>query len=166
MTKIKVVDRKTSHVTKERDPSDEGDRDSTDTDHNIVGIYESKDYGDVEVGFKLDKNKRYYLLYVNYDTGDSFGRDGGQISFINLFENEEKANENRRRIEEHYKKFKDSRDYNVYGEKLQESHYSVRLVAENGEEYMYSPEWMGYFEDMNSVDVDAVKVVEKTLRRI
>ena len=67
-TPVAVLDHAYTTVTREADPNDEWDRDSTDTSHHIYGIQKAQKYGDLECSFELLPNKTYYLLYYLYDT--------------------------------------------------------------------------------------------------
>lgn len=52
------------------------------------------------VPYEPEFGREYYLLYVEYSTGDSFGRDDGRLEFIGLYDDVEIAKENARRIRE------------------------------------------------------------------
>ena len=91
VTRVAVLDHAYTTVTREADPNDEWDRDSTDTSHHIYGIQKAQKYGDLECSFELLPNKTYYLLYYLYDTGDSFGSDTGNIEFVGLYQDKKLA---------------------------------------------------------------------------
>jgi hypothetical protein len=141
MKNIRIIDKVYTTTIRECDSEDCWDRDDTSMDHDIIGfvVKEEKDYGDISVNFDPKYDKEYYLLSVIYDTGDSFGRDEGQIEFIDLYENLAIAEENSRRIRE------DESDK-----------YSVKLLHETGKEYDVHTPWKGYFEDLRGVEIDQV----------
>jgi hypothetical protein len=89
--KIEVVDNiYTDTFDEPTDPDDEYARASTYETHDIQGIKLSK-YGDIEIDFEPKYDVTYFLVIVNYDTGDSFGRDNGRVSYVDLFKNEKLA---------------------------------------------------------------------------
>jgi len=128
----------------EVDPEDSWSRESTDMSHSIRSVTESGNYFDLVTDFDLDASRNYHLLYVIYDTGDSFGTDGGQIEFVGLYQDLNTAHENRRRLEEHYKSPEDS--------------HTVALVTDSGEECKMGVPYMGYFESLRDIEVQTVVV--------
>ena len=148
MTKINIIDDMYGDVY--------GDR--TYTNHSIKGIEISKNnYCEFETCFDIPENsdKTYYLVYVNYDTGDSFGRDEGKISFIDLYETFSKAEDTAKRIRVHY---------NTNKELYVDEKYSLTVIAENGKEYNICPSWMGCFERLNYIVVLPVTLETKNMR--
>lgn len=154
MSKISIVDNAYTHVTRHKEPDERWDADDLDSDHNIVGFEFApkgkNSYCDIETPFKVDPYKDYYLLYVIYSTGDSFHQESGLIEFINLFEDVNIAYENKRRIDEHYKKNKRTNS---------EDTYSVKLLSSIGNEYKINIPWMGYFESLDECEVKLVNLV-------
>lgn len=143
MTHIAIDYTRHEYVTRERDPTDSWDRDCTAADIDIYGIElvldGEKSYRDISVPFEIDRNKSYLLLWADYNTGDSFGRDDNQVEFIDLFESIEKADAAR-------KKLSDSTDY------------STKYTREDGTEITVHIPWQGYFESLNSLNIAVVRV--------
>ena len=74
------------------DPDDEWSRDSTSQDVYLRGWSfdrPSADYESVDLEFTPKKSDTLYALCVSYDTGDSFGRDDGQLEVVHLFRDED-----------------------------------------------------------------------------
>lgn len=96
-------------------------------------------YGDGH-GKDLDVNPgdTVYVVVVEYSTGDSFGRDGGQSKVLDIFTTAKEAADLAERATAH--------DYNKDG-------FGFR---HNGVDY-YTP-WCGYFESLDSIEVWDVQV--------
>ena len=145
LTNIRIIHDCYTEVTREGDPEDRWDRDSTTQSHYIRGfeVVKENSYGDFKVPFEIDPEKEYYLLAVYYDTGDSFGNDGNRIDMIDLYDDIELAMESKRRI---------------LDENKDENGYSVAILNPLGVEYRISASWKGYFESLNDVEIHRVKV--------
>lgn len=144
---IEVEDDLSDHDTSEADPDDKWSRASTHTEHNITGfkVRPESQYGDVLVPYEPERGVDYYLLYVVYTTGDSFGRDSGHgIEYIGLYTKDELhiARENEQRIEAH--------NYGDREVKLQ------LLMPNTIDFYMYVP-WQGFFESLDYVSIETVQ---------
>lgn len=83
--KVNVIDYVDVDITKEADPDDEWSKESTYESHSIRGIETGPNCYELKVEFPVLPNTPYYLLYYNYSTGDSFGRDEGKIEFVGLY---------------------------------------------------------------------------------
>ncbi len=133
-----------THQTSEPDESDSWDRGNSETDNSIYGftVVGDNDGFDGTVKFEPEYDRPYFLLYVVYGTGDSFGSDAGNIVFYDLFEHRETAEANSKIIHEH-------------GED-----HSITLVAEYEEgkviKYQTSAPWVGYFEWLQHVCIEEV----------
>jgi len=156
MSLVKVSKNEYEMVTRVKDSNDKWDRDDTHTDHEILGlelVEDERRFYDINTSFQVDPDKSYLLLYAIYSTGDSFGRDEqGEFEAIDLFETHQKdiVNTNIKRIEDPYKM-----DRNSFNEK-----YRLSLIHHTGIEYtMYTP-WEGYFESLDEVDKQLVRVVK------
>lgn len=146
MKHIRIYDNSWMEVTRKCDNDDEWDRDDTAITHSIQGfsvLEGAVGYGDLLTSLKEIKlGKPYFLVYVLYDTGDSFGRDDGQIEYINLFESEDLAEELVRKIED------DSKN---------EAYNSIEYTLDNGEtREFYNGAWKGYFEWFHGAYVERV----------
>jgi hypothetical protein len=139
MAYIQVDYNRYEYVTREGNPDDRWDRDDTAADITIndIRIVTTDQYHDIAVPFEIDPDKSYFLLWADYDAGDSFGNDANQVEFIDLFETEEKA---------------------VEAQKWLEKPESVGYIRENGAGVTLYKPWTGYFENLNSINVDIVRV--------
>lgn len=144
-------------ITRHADPDEKWDNDSTDTTTNVQGIefVGEKDYFDLVVPFAPQNGETYYLVYVNYDTGDSFGTYGGQICYLDLFKSKELADKLAKKIEEDTKvPFEFS-----LGKKAKKEPNTVKYFWDNGKQVScYTGSWKGYFERFNYVAVESVSV--------
>ena len=150
---IKVEDDLSGHETSEADPKDNWSRASTHTEHNIVGfkVRSEPQYGDVMVPYEPERGVDYYLLYVVYTTGDSFGHDSGQgIEYIGLYTKDELhiAQENEQRIEAH--------NHGNYETKLQLLMPNFWHGSGTSDFDIYVP-WQGYFESLDYVSIETVQ---------
>ena len=137
-------------VTRAGDPDDQWDRDSTSTSHNVVSFDASLankgQYFELAVPYEPEYNKDYYVLYAVYSSGDSFGHDDGYgIEYIGLYTESELeiANENQRRIEDHYRGRKEG--------------YSVELLTPTGKTFSQHTPWIDYFGGLDYTDIKAVR---------
>lgn len=138
-----------NEVTRDSDPDDSWDRDDLATTWDISSkITESDDkFPDIVVPFKLDLEKNYYLVYVIYNTGDSFHHHSGySCNFIELFSDKAKADSLVKAIEQHNK------DYNDNKKDLGDNAYSFSYQDELGNDKTVSCEWNGYFESIQSCE--------------
>lgn len=148
---IEIVDDVYSRDTSEADPDDSWDRANTSTDHNITGFKAAPEsenkYYDVVVPFAPLFDEPYYLLYVVYSTGDSFGHDEGSgIEYIGFYKPSQLgiAQENERKI-------------NDFTRNRNSGKYSVKLKSPEGKEFDQSAPWVGYFESMDDLEIIEVR---------
>ncbi|WP_298752109.1 hypothetical protein [uncultured Arcobacter sp.] len=99
-------------------------------------------YGTIPFNFDTDEQDVYFLLYVSYETGDSFGKSSGNTEFIGLYNDPKIAKENQQTIED-------------YVEHRKNDNWSVELWNSDGsEKYSYSTSaFTGYFEYVENIDV-------------
>ena len=118
------------------DPDDKWSRESTSTENTIRGIklVKPKDYWDVIADFDVTKEDTW-LLFAEYESGDSFGYDSGNIEFIGLYNDFELAVKQAKIITKNSNK------------------HSVKLTANNGKPYEVCCPWVGYFERLQNVEV-------------
>lgn len=146
-------------VVEEGDGKLYGRRDCTAKTTTIHGIKDvGKDgYYDIPVNFKLEEGTDYYLVYVNYDTGDSFGYDTGQICYVDLFKSKEKAKALVDAIHENYESER-------WPTKKQSKPQPTQLdyVRDDGSVVTcYTGTWRGYFERMNYVEMEVVRTEQR-----
>jgi len=129
------------------DPDDKWSRDSTEGNVTVKGIEEvdEKEYSELVLSDGPLDN--VYLLWCEYTTGDSFGRDGGQFEAVMLHRNIEAARENARRIRAHNE---------GEGKGRTPGAFSVTLLTDEGEEFMCHTPWNGYSETLDDVNVEKV----------
>jgi hypothetical protein len=149
-----------TNVTREADPEDRWDADDLDTTWDISSnIIESDDkFPDIVVPFKLELDKNYYLVYVIYNTGDSFHHHSGySCNFIELFSDKNKAENLVKLIKQQNK------DYNDNQKNLGENAYSFSYKDELDNNKIISCDWNGYFESIQSCEVQTMnlKLVKK-----
>lgn len=129
---------------------------------DIKGVYQGipdKDYSEIVVPFEVEVNKEYFLVYVEYNSGDSFHHETGRISYVDLFKTKEKAEACAKAIEDHYKQTPDGLPYHerrTYKPPKGFKGYSVDYINEAGEAMTVSASWTGYFERLTSVVVKKV----------
>lgn len=128
-------------------------RGTTNADISVQGIevVKEKDWYDVVTDFAVKKNVQYYLLYAVYETGDSFGRDGGRTEWIGLYRDFHLAQAQAEKIEQH------ANEYDRRGQSSSDA-YTVKIVADNGTEYPLHTPWNGYFEHLQYVSVEGVMI--------
>ena len=136
-----------TETTRERDINDEWDGGEISKTHNILGFTWGVDiYGDLQTDLYPQPNKEYYLVYVDYDTGDSFSVSRGERFYVQLYENKEKA----QRLCEKIRTF----NYLNRGQTNLEVEFNCSKTYQ-----IYCP-WIGYFEHFNYVDIEVVKMLE------
>lgn len=153
MTKIYIQNDSWTENLGGYDPDDEWTRDSTSTDHNVKGIeiVTSKNgYGHLEAHYDVAEKGYGYLLYVVYSTGDTFGRDDGQIEYIGLYDDETLAYDQKRIIEE---------DAKLSDNDIGVDSWNVEITHPNGKKFKLHKPWEGYFEQLQYVSVDRVEVL-------
>jgi len=142
-TYIRIIDETYHEITREADPDERWDGDDSYTSHSIRGykVVGKKDYYDVALKNDPVEGQPLWLLFVNYDTGNSFQREEGEIEFVDVFSHSIIAVENQRRIQEYLKD-------------QTKDHYTMELRLDTGEKYSYSATaFIGYFESVNDVEV-------------
>lgn len=147
---IRIEDDTYGERTRSADPDDEWDRDDTHTSHVIRGFHAEPEEGarftDLWVPYEPEYGVDYYLLYVVYSTGDSFGHDSGEgIEIIGLYTKDELdvARENRKRIEDH--------------DNAKDQDFHVDLLTPSGQTFQQHTPWIGYFESIDYIELEAVK---------
>lgn len=146
--KIRVLDDYYEEIT--HYGTGEWDNDDTLEHHNVYGFVVAEDsYYDFQCSIEdIDWEKVYYLVCVNYDTGDSFGSYRGKVCFVDLFEKRELALDLIGAIEAQAKD---------YGNKSNWDYKPLKYKVDDGSEKdCYTSAWLGYFESLNSVFIKKV----------
>lgn len=134
------------------DPEYRWSRDSTHTENTVTGIsIPRKSYDkDLCVDFEVKEGVTYYLLWADYETGDSFGRDSGQTEWVALYESKDIAEKAANILRDNYDN--------------KRNQYEVTIpLTENKEMSFYIP-WKGYFEHLNYLEVTPVELSETSSR--
>lgn len=92
---------------------------------------------DEDVDFVPVDGETYYLVDVEYSTGDSFGHADGCRQLIGVFKTQEEAERIQKMIEDDYKN-----SPNNYGS-----------LEYKGRECIYTGTWKGYFESFDGCNV-------------
>jgi len=148
-TGIQIIDDTYVEETSEVNYDDKWDRADTYTSHDIRGFVINEKYNDLLLGFKLEKDIDYYLVYVVYSTGDSFGHDSGYgIEYIDMYKTYEEATKVQKALENESPEFK----YGV-GENM------IQIKNHMGQDYdLYTGAWKGYFESVDNIDIATIRL--------
>lgn len=119
------------------DPDDEWSRDSYDGEVSVVGakLVKEDSYDILGSEHEFAVGDVCYLVWAQYSTGDTFGRDGGQYELLEVYPSYEVAKER----EKVYENLSDRRSENV------------------GQAIGYVP-WLGYFESLDFVRVEELVI--------
>lgn len=141
-TEISVLDDVVWSTSREPNPDDDWDRGDTHTDHHIRGITVGSGHFSetIDVCFRPVPGLTYYLLYANYDTGNSFGHDSGRVDFIDLYYDETLAWDMARKLMK----------------EASENRYDYEITMQNGKTQSYHAPYIGYFESLNDIVVVGV----------
>lgn len=102
MTWLKFDVDTTTWVTREGDSEDEWDRDSTDGSVEILSckLSDIDAYDSLPIDFSATVGDEIWLVWAKYSTGDSFGTDGGKYELCSVFQDEQSARKEEKRLEE------------------------------------------------------------------
>lgn len=100
---------------------------------------------DVATLFTPRKGMKVHLVTVRYTTGDTFGYCSGNYKFVACYDNAADANALAKEIQDN------SKENGGYK-------YSFKPVTPYPEDELYCGSWTGYFERLESVDVDCFTV--------
>ena len=146
-------------IIRNSDPDNEWDRDDIAYDIKAVGLYRmgETDFmfnGALIVNFEIEEGKSYFLVSGTYSTGDSFHVESGRKQWIDLYRSEDEA-------------IKAADAIYKIGTKMAEtarSHgineWTAQYPGPLGVIKSFNPEWLGYFERLESVDVTEVSLEE------
>lgn len=149
MTRVVVTAETRTWETRPADPSDSWDNGDTAGEvTNVVAFMEraeahyygeshGKDLGDVEIGDTV------YAVVADYESGCTFGRDGGHATVLDFFTDPAEA----KALAAAALK-PDGQVERWAGHMVDQFDYSF---THNGQSYYRS--WVGYFESLNSLDV-------------
>jgi hypothetical protein len=117
-------------------------------DYNILGIEKivnKNSYYDLCIPFDIIKNKNYYLVYAIYTTADSYRREQGNIEFIDLYINKNKA-------EDCVNKIKNSKED------------SIIIENQNNNNYVFHKPWGGYFDKLESIEIIEISLIKGKIK--
>lgn len=139
---VEVVFDREERITRARDPDDKWDNDCTEADISVHGIkvVDEENYRHMAVPFKVVSGQTYYLLWADYNTGDSFGSYGNQVEFVDLFQTYEAAEIAKQEL-------------------LSSKKYSTKYTRDDGTRIDFYIPWEGYFESLNELNIESVGVV-------
>lgn len=124
-----------------REPNgDEWDSGDTAADISIQGVEFAERYFDVALPQEYDASKPLFLLFANFDTGDSFGRQCNKFDAVDIFQD-------RGRAEAAQRALTDSEEGNA------------SYVRDDGTTIKYCCPWHGYFECLNYLEVEEVAIL-------
>lgn len=141
-----VLTKEQHYVIREPDTDDEWDNGDDGVTTEVLGLklVKKSDHFDGCAPFDILQGRSYYLLYVVYSTGCSFGYSEGSIEYIGLYESLEPAQTNKDLIE------KSPTDNSLI---------LVDHECKKNKRSTYCP-WVGYFEDLQEVVIKPVMVLE------
>lgn len=147
---IEIVNRRHTNNVREPNPHDPYDNGATQTEHSVEGfmVHDRDGFYDLEVLYEPQYDVDYYLLYVVYSSGDSFGSYAGAgIEYIGLYTDLERhiALENKQVIQ-------DSARGDEEG--------SLILRNPQNQAFKISPPWTGYFESIDAIVIQPIRRVK------
>jgi hypothetical protein len=112
----------------------------------------------------------YFDIRIYYKTGNSFGSHDANDMLELPTSSYEIAKENKRRIKEHYKIYKQRHSYTKLKDLQFPDFYihfydfgnwksdidGIKLLSDKGEHQVLSPFWIGYFESLNDVKIEII----------
>jgi len=108
-----------------------------------VKIVNSDQYYDLQVPFEIDEDTTYYLIVVEYTTGDSFNTDPGNFCNVEMYIDRELAYENAQKIRDH----DDNKQDGI-----------LELTMQNGKQVRSPKPWIGHFESLDNIFVYPVTI--------
>ncbi len=143
-----------THETSTARSDDAWDRADTQTDWTIRGLERNPEYGqDLVFSKDLKRGAEAFVVYVIYNTGDSFGRDDSKYLVpIALFDSAEKAQACVDAIESH----SDADDIDG----PDEVSFTVKYIDNDGNEQSEYASWKGYFNSIATCDYEKVEVIK------
>lgn len=128
-------------VTRKADPDSNYDHGDTDTDRTLIDaeIVTQEDVYDVIADYNVCSGDDIYLVSATWSTGNSFGWDHKDCweAFMVC------------RTAEHAE---------LVANQIEETDYEVTVATENGNSYEVRIPWKGYFEYLDFVSVNRLKV--------
>lgn len=139
MSFFKVIVDIREYYTREPE-EDEWDNGETAADISIQGVEFAERYFDLALPTEYDASKPLFLLWANFDTGNSFGRQRNKFEAVDIFQN-------RARAEAAQRTLTDTEEGNA------------SYVRDDGSTIQYSCPWHGYFESLNYLELEEVAIL-------
>jgi len=139
---------------READPNERYDGDDICHNHVIHGFYSVKEKECWDFVLDVEElHSRLYLVYVLYDTGDSFHSEENCIELIGVYSNIEDVLVIEEAIELDHRKYKKTKEHDYNPMK-------VLLPKSNKIQEISTCTWKGYFETFNTVETKTIKLLE------
>ena len=161
MTKLLIVDKCYTSVTREVNPDDDWDQGCTYTDVYVNSIKIAKRWHNLESSFDVNPGDKVYLVYVTYTRGSSFGSASGNVVYVDVFKDSDEAYALEKEIEQTYKNFKNPKQQSKRKAKKQEDYYWVDYINDGKLKKVYTGSWTGYFETLDNVTVEQFIIGEE-----
>lgn len=105
-----------------------------------------------------------YRIYVNYETGNTFGHRSTDTYVEHVWANKKVAEANLERIQQHYEWFAQTNRHRWRNEDeilkpdfvSKEYDFCLNLMADDGTEFSCLADWCGYFERLHYAEVQEV----------
>jgi len=153
---VKIDKISRQHVTQESAPDERWDSNDFEWEHDIQGFIVVGEKGYWDFVMENDpKGKTLYLVYALYKTGDSFHHEENKICLVGLYEDELDAITVMDALEFDYKKNADSSEP-----------IRIQLPKKGMEEVIATSTWKGYFERLNTVNVEPITEISNRKRVI
>lgn len=131
---VDVKVRRNSSIVRERRENDPCDADDVEFTHHTLGWFRSKS-GPYRID---DASKPVYVVYVEYESGDSFHREYGHREIMALNQDFSKAEENIR----------------LLNEAKERNSYSVFLTLDDGTSFKIGVPGTAYFHRITNINYD------------
>lgn len=116
-------------------------------------IFRTKDVPDVVSDFDIQKGETCYVVWVEYNSGNSFGfAENENVEVVGVFKDKECANELAKAIEDLHHKYRRRKIENC---ETWDDCYKFYFKTSDGQEFKYGAcPWYDYFDVLNNVYVE------------
>lgn len=152
MTKLIIeVDRR-EYCTRDPDAGDEWDAGDSAADIRVVAASIANRYYDIKTEQDIQPGDKVYVVWVNYDTGSTFGRACNQFYLCDVFTDPREAEFLRHEI------LVNSKKANKFGGPNERRDLHISYYNNEKAKELYTGTWKGYFESFNYADITEVMV--------
>lgn len=156
MTKIYYTFDSTSYVTRHSDPDERWDADDTSTtwrapDKISLSKPDTWNFETDDLPWEVKAGDTIFMVWLQYSTGNSFGRNDGEYhEVVGWYQNVDDAIKCQTAIE--------NEDPNY---RFEEGGNTIQVPTFDGQatRKLYTGSWKGYFESLDDVQVETVRVV-------